>query len=428
MQEQSQSIYAKVDNYLLGVQPNILIPNKNTYGQILQDDIFPQEGNVTFGNQFSGSLKSASFVIGSQQCALIPNQSYFEMDLLMGVTTGAMAMSCDAPISRFRILTQAGTPVVDCEGYNLITGIKQVVSVSNENKACNWHSGLNNLRTADASQDALTQTAIRYCFQPSLEILKQLNSIALPITGSLRFILDFGPDTEVLNQLASTASTEGYKIQNLRYSASLLPYDPNYLYVLRELAQKGGLFYNFTQTWYLAQPVEGTSNTIQINASFKFARAFVAVHRLSAELALADYNNLTKYQCPNGGLVGVEIVQGSRHFPSQRIQSIPKCYMECLKTFKLHNDIDAGNQLTRVLYSTTSNVTGANQGSTGPAFIVAIDLTNGGGTNDGVSTKDGALQYRYNVGTATSGLQADMFVFYDCVLSVINPQLASVDC
>ena len=125
-----------------------------------------------------------------------------------------------------------------------------------------------------------------------------------------------------------------YRIDNPRLSVALVPLTPDFQEKLRSVAAAGGCIFNYTQNYYISAPSTSTANTLQVNFAMKSATSAVAVQRLVAQINDIAHDSLQKYQAPAGGLVSVQVRQGSDAFPSNAIDTTERAYVELLKTLQ----------------------------------------------------------------------------------------------
>lgn len=399
------------DTELVADDRNIASPKINL-------DVFPNEGSANFGYGQVSSQKQMSFTVGSDYASWLPQESHLEFDLKIGTGAGAqLTGDVSALFDRVRLVTQAGVVLVDDQAHNLIQRITQTCVVNDSYKKTSWMSGRNNLCVPDLELDPLTSSARHYAIELSHNFFKQVRSVPLPITGNLRLIIDLADDQTAF--YAADMPTTKYRIDNPRLSVALVPMTADFTDKLRRVAMAGGLAFNYIQNYYISAPATSTSNTVQVNFAMKSAQSVIAVQRLSTQITDTTQDSLNKYQAPAGGLVSIQVRQGSDAFPSTAIDTTERAYCELLKTLDQYLDLDSGSQLSRARY-TGADATGANQASTGPLFIAGIKTAKAG-MNTGVSTLNGGLQLKWNQATALPNAQLDVFIQYAVIAVVKSP-------
>ena len=71
------------------IQPDVVIlkEDSNINGQIIDSQVFPNEGSGPFGYSWASATREMSFNIGSANCALQTADTCLEFDVIMGTTT-----------------------------------------------------------------------------------------------------------------------------------------------------------------------------------------------------------------------------------------------------------------------------------------------------------------------------------------------------
>ena len=401
---------------------------KNIAAPALDQQIYPvTTGN--FGVGCSNPLSEMRFSFGSPNCAWVPSKTLLEFDVAVGAT-GCLARAEDL-FSRCRIQTQSGVILVDDAFHNLFSSIQQVAVIGNETKAHNWESGMDAFCQSDANlatYGGLTATAVHYCLRPSVMFLDQIQSLCLPLSGNIQIIFTMETDSVALPLYS--AATPYYIVTNPVLVVHLLPYQPDYLNKLLAIGAAGGYVLNYSSVYHQQAAAAGTNNTITVNYAMKSIRGAVAVFRISTELTTRNYNKLQKFQIPGTAFTAPNVIYyqyqiGSQMFPSSPVQTYTRAWVETKKLMNTFLDVDAGSQVTRARWS-AANVTGADQGSTGPLFIAAASLARAG-INTGESSVSGPLQLQINNAGATANLVCDLFCIYDCLLVVQSPSLSICD-
>ena len=386
------SFITQVESERLLPTSEYLVDNLNVAGQKLNLNVYPTEGAGPFGVGYANAINEMSFSIGSQNCALIPNECFLQIGLQMGTTSGGViAGAVDAVFDRVRIMTQQGLSILDEQWANLHSRMKQIVLVSNENKAVKWEENMDNLCHADSGANTITTTNKNYLVHFKQPFWEQVQAFPLPISGQLRLVLTMAKDSVVM----SITQSDTYKVNSPRLNVSLVPYEFNYLEKLKKVALAGGLVLHYQQHKWVNAPNSTTNNVIPLKFGVNNAVSIEAVLRLKADETSATLENLGKYQIPSNDTTksfNIYATCGSNIYPSCKIDNELSAYKFTKQLYGIDNDIDAGNQITRAKYFVANN-TSTDQSSTGPFFIIGIDLRNG--TSAGVSTKDGELDSSY---------------------------------
>ena len=380
--------------------------------------VYAVAGQANYGFGRAAAVKDLEFVIGSQNSAWIPADSYLEFDVKLAVGTTGTISSGNSFFQRTRLRTQAGVVLHDLESSNLWAKVEDTHLSGAENQAVRWPEN-QCLQTATASCLQVTATAFKVILPLREAIFRQNQAFHLPVTGQLRYSLMMEVD---LNALGECAADALYSIDNPILHCAMIPMESSYIEKIRQVAEAGGLLYHHTALLHNATPTVAANNTVNIQYAMKSVDALIAVPRLPAQLLSASSDSF-KSQSPLGGLVSIQTQIGSEFFPSSAIDSVEQAYVECEKTFRSYDDLDHSSMITRANWSQSVN-TGANQFQSS-TFTVGIPIASNGAFT-GMSTVNGPLAVRYNVGTA-SVLQLDTFCAYDFIAVIRSETQAFID-
>ena len=427
-----------VNNYSLESHSAYGNPNLNVGGAKILTNTYPIQtglfGSALGNYSVASTTNRMEFDIVSSNAALLPKETYLTFDLLVntGATTagvtGAIDGMVDALFSQVQLSTIGGYPLDDTfpHGANLHSRIMQNATISAPVAAAKWDLGLNNLGVVDTSLDILTTTATRYNVRVPINCFRELENIALPIIGGIRLVFIMENDATALYRTGG-GLTVGYAIQNPVLKTVLLPYANEYLEKVLRQAEVGNVVYAYSSNFYFAQSASTASSlNIQVQRGMRWANSVVWVQRLASDQNTPEKDFLGKYQAPAGGWALAQVNQGGVNFPYTIIDRDVVAYREMLKVVGQAGDEAVGNQITRARY-VAADVTGANQGSSGPLCIVGIDLSTANGAEfSGIDTNGAYLTLRYNQASTPASVTFDAFINYSNLLIPRSKQLVEL--
>ena len=454
-----------VNNYSLESRSAYANPSLNVGGAKILTNTYPiQSGNFGSGLGVFGAGSGAvatnnrmEFDIVSSNAALLLKETYLTFDIAVGcgtTTTGVTAIidgAVDAIFKQVQLSTIGGYPLDDTQpgGANLHSRIMQNATISSTVAAGKWDLGMNNLGIADASfttvlgatatqGDVLGVTQTHYNCRIPLNCFKELENLALPIFGGVRLVFLMEKDSTALYRYGAGGVTTipvGYAISNPVLKTVLLPYNNEYLEKVLRQAEVGNVVYAYSSNFYFAQGASTSNNlNIQLQRGFRWANSILWVQRLAADENTVNKDFLGKYQAPagsaagsiGGGLALAQVNQGGVNFPYTIIDREVVAYREMLKVVGQAGDESVGNQITRRRWS-GADITGADQGNTGPLFMIGIDLSSANGAEfSGIDTNGAYLTLRYNQNAAPASVTFDSFVNYSNLLIPRSKQLVEL--
>jgi len=421
----------RVNNPQLQYQSVLAVPDDNIGAVKQLTNFFPIQAG-SFSNQ---SLTRMEFNVVSDNAAAILAEHYltFDMAVLNGSTTvGVTAIvtgKADSWLSQIQVQTFSGVPIYDSlpHGANLKSRIDQNMIISNENKTMNWQSGLQNLGTADASCTQLTSTPQKFAIKLPAQFFRDIEAFPLPIIGGLRIILFLELDNVAL-AVEAPASGNYYQITNPVLKVPLVPYEQDYLQLLLKEAVEGHVLLDFgADFFYEYAAATNATNTVQVQKGFRWANHVIEVQRLAGDYNTANKDYLGKAQyfggLGDGNTSGgfLQIQAGSKNFPYNPITDDVTAWVELQKIYNIWNDNDQGNQVTKARYQ-GADVTGANQGSTGPLCIRGVDLTTCGEPFTGVDLNGSYMSIRLTTISSPASNYLDIFINFSNLLVLRSKQ------